>query len=742
MLRQNSNWAGLRAAVSDVTARRSVYVMSYEKRKKTKKNTRSERLEKWAQKDDDRMARKEHEEYARKLKEIRDLSKSMSSYLKRRNARDIEAENLAKVPLPSEAQAAQLEAQSRAGLPSKGEKVPFDARKSSLVTSAIPLPASIEEKLGLAVKFLVSKEDQNWGVVLHQLKEAGGFEGVPERDIRMMIYSIPKTQLRQVYPQIEQLLTEANVTQSPKMVNAYLKSIIGGSSVSEEEVALVEKYANSLRLASNGKLARATYEVLVETYGKATQVEKMNEVIKEMKLFGIEPSLLVYSNVLSTCVYKTRDHKQAVQLFDLMKFLAGSMAPSTREYQDVIVSYINNDDIEKALDLYQEMISAGIAMNQNIMVALARGCISREQLKFKAWDFIFEIYNQLWEPTVPTLEYMLYLAAKDGDLSLARAFYQQLNRSDATSPRSFSFLLLSYARSTIGRPVNEFQPLAITAHEAGRNFRRNILDLIDFSSNLENPKQAVPFLPKIALSDKKELLAELSAIMAHALMMHPGFVNSDSVNTFLNVAANMGTLEEFLDRYDEFTFLDRSGITDKTTVIEPEILEPFDTSVIARSEAATKSPILAQILESRKNNVKVPRDTVTYLIALKAAAKHKDYTFAQAVWSERGTYRKSSSFKKLPRDTKDKLDFNFASGMVKCLTDLKLLDDALAILVSTEYQFKWTWKELRPLYTAAVEIGQDNITKTIRGVVKRAQINHEGKIRKKDYKRYVMERGF
>ena len=80
--------------------------------------------------------------------------------------------------------------------------------------------------------------------------------------------------------------------------------------------------------------------------------------------------------------------------------------------------------------------------------------------------------------------------------------------------------------------------------------------------------------------------------------------------------------------------------------------------------------------------------------------------------------------------------------MVNCLTDMKLLDDALAILVSTEYQFKWTWKELLHLYAAAAEAGYDKVTKTIRGVVKRAQINFEGKIRRKDYKKYVMERGY
>lgn len=674
----------------------------------------------------------------------------MLAYVRRRAAKDDETEKLKRIPLPSEAEAHRMAANAPAHLAPGKNSATFDASKTSLATSAADLPASIHDKLGLAVKYLVAREHQNWGVVLHQLHQAGGLGDVPPKDIRKLVYAIPKPQLKHVYPQFKQLLAQANIPESPKMVNAYLKSVIAGNSVSQQDCELVQKHVDELRASTKkGKLSRETYEILVETYGKANDVARMNSVVKEMKAAGLQPSLAVYSNVLSTCVYKARDHKQAVQLFDLMKFLAGLLAPGSREYQDIIVSHVNNDDIEKALDLYQEMLTGNIPLNQSILVALARGCMSREPLRFKAWDFIFEIYNNRWEPTVQTLEYMLYLAAKDGDLALARAFYQQLNMSGATTPRSFSFLLLSYTRSTIGRPVSEFQPLAITAHDAGRNFRRNILDLVDFSPKLDNPQQAVPFLPLDVLTKKLEVLAELSAIMAHALMVHPGHVNTESVNTFMNVAANMGTLDEFLERYEEFTFLDRAGVdasadraTEPEIIIEPEILESFDTQMVARLEKFTTSPILKQVVESRKGSFKIPRNTVTYIIALKAAAKHKNYVFAQTVWQERGTYRKSANFRKLPRSVKDDLDFSFASSMVNCLTELQLLDDALAILVSTEYQFKWTWKELRALYAAAVDVGHNSITRTVRGIVKRAQVNHEGKIRKKDYKRYVMERGY
>lgn len=720
---------------------RTIYVLSLEKRKKSAKKNASEKLQQWADQEELRLIRQKNEEYAKKLKELKQLTKNVANYVRKRDARVLEAQKISELALPSEVR-------SEGELPApdvsnSSEIAKFDASRASLSTSAVSLPDSIQDRLGLAVKYLVSKEHQNWGLVLQQLEAEGGFADIPEKDIRKLVYAIPKNQLSLVFPYIESLLDQAGIAMSPKIINTYIKSLMLGNTLDEQQVGSVEEAVDKLRLVSRkGKLPRATYELLIEAYGKNTNVEKMNQVILEMKDLGLQLSPAVYTNVLSTCVYKTRDHKQAVQFFDLMKFLAGSMAPKTREYQDIIVSYVNNDDIERALDLYEEMLSQKLEFNQNIMVALARGCMSREQLRFKAWDFIFEIYRCGWEPTVNTLEYMLYLASKDGDLALARALYQQLNISDATSPRSFSFLLLAYARTTIGKDISEFQPLAITVHEAGRNFRRSILEKIDLTPNMENPKQAIPYLPKITLSTPEEALAESSAIMAHALMVNPGHVNVESVTTFLNVAARMGSLDEFIDRYEEFTFLDKTGISETRTVVEPEILESVDVSLIAEGPSATKSPIMAQVVQGRNSSFKMPRNTITYIIALKAAAKHRNYIFAQKIWTERGTYRKSASFRNLTKDQKEKLDFSFASAMVNCLTEMKLLDDALAILVSTEYQFKWTWKQLLNLYTAAAETGYDKVTKTIRGVVKRAQINYEGKIRRKDYKRYVMERGY
>lgn len=724
--------------------------MSRERRLKPKpkaKPRRPEKLKSWAEIDDAKKAKLARLEVDRKVQELRNLSRHVSNYVKQQDSMDGRLQNMYEAKMPSEVH----ESQNLKSSNNQDHNVStFDPKNESLFTSVIELPSSIQNRLGLAVKYLVSKEYQNWPMVLHQLKENGGFKDLPEKDIRILIYCMPKAELASLFPLIESLLLEANIAKSPKIINQYLRSLILGRVVSDEHMDILQRYISELRSTSkHGILSRDSYEILIEAYGKRNSLDRVDEVIKEMRAHLIQPSFNVYSNVLTTCVYKSRDHKQAVQLFDLMKFLAGSMSPKSLDYQNIIVSYVNNNDVEKALDLYQEMIDKKLEFTQSMIVALARGCMSRPTLKYKAWDFIFEIYRMKWEPTVPTLEYILYLCAKDGDLTLARAVFNQLNILNATSPRSFGFLMLAYANSAVAETVRYKVP-TINFHDKGKIFRTNMLDKTDFSVIHENPKQAVPFLPILALTTVEQLLSESSAIMAHALLVNKEFATKANMNTYLNIAAEFGSLEGFKDRYNDFTRLDTSGIPETETgqtVVEDDVSEFVESEIASLSKEetslsanTTKSPILSQILQT--SNFKIPRNTTTYTIALKAASRHKNYLFSQKVWRERGMYRKSDNFKSLNRQQKDELDFAFATSMVHCLTEMKLLDDALAILVSTEYQFKWTWKQLSKLHVAAVKMGYEKVSKTVRGIANRAQVKYEGKIRRKDFKKFTLQRGY
>lgn len=736
-------------AFTSIFARRHVFIMSHQKKREPvaksqpSEDDKKSKLQNWAENDDKRRIQEQLLEHNKRLSNLKLFTSGLASYVKHKTDGSLPPNTTFKSSVTETKNRSQVkESKSKAQDEGK-EKEPakdFKAENANISTPFGDIPERIQERLGPATKYLVHKDHQYWELVLIHLQNNGGFNGLKTKEVAKLIRSIPSNQILLVFPIVETLIEDASMLKTKGIMTAYLQKLVSVPVIDSERLQIIESVADGLRTTSEGgKLNTDTFEMLIEAYGKTNNIEKLEGMMVEMKKLGLNPSSRVYSCVLSTSVYKTKDHTQAVQIFDLMKFLAGSMAPKSREYRDIIVSYINNDDIEKSLDLYQEMRDNNIKVDQPTLVALARGCATRSQLKLKAWDFIFEIYELGMKPTIGTLEYMLYLAAKDADLSLARALYQQVIKVSVFNPRALGFLMLAYASSNINE--SNLTVPAISNHETGRRFRFNILEKVNYVTDLSDPMKAVPFLPKVVLTTPEEVLSESSAILAHALLVNRNAVTSQNVNSFLNIAAKYGSLDEFQDRFEQFSYLDMTGapqtrLQEDSTVELIEDVEDTEDSV--KEPVQTKAPVL-NTTDQLLAGVRTGRCTYTYTIALKAAARHKNFDFAEKIWKERGIFRKTTAFTSMSRLEKDKLDFIFATSMVHALTEMNLLDDALAIVVSTEYQFKWTWKELMPLHKAAVTTGYDKVTQTIRGITNRAQIKFEGKIRRKDYKVYVMQ---
>lgn len=718
------------------TIYRTIFVVGKSKTTPNQKNhQRKGEIDKLLRANSDKLMAKEEEKYRLRLQELKSLTKSMATIARKQEEEKlkekVETTPISDIKKESEAVYKSLNILDEK-VPPPSSPTAVSIPKNSLIIPSIELPEPISERLGLALRYLVSKDNQNWPMIIDQLRQSGGLKDISQDVARSFIAGIPPHHLRTIIPEIEQLLQEAKLDRTSKITISFMKGISSGNHLTDQDIIILEDYCKYLALRNKGTQSREVYEIMIKAYGKNNNMKKINQALAEMKEHKLEPSPTIFSNILTTCVYKSRDHKQAVEIFDSMKFLSQKTKPGTRAYQDIIVSYVNNDDIERGLDLYQEMISEGIPVNQPIMVALARGCSSRPELKFKSWDFMFEVYNNGWTPSISTYEYMLYLSSKDGDLALSRALYSKLVSTGSETKRSFSFLILAYSKFKGG-----FEMPLINLHEKGRVFRKNILADIELISS----QSEVPFLPVSELTTKQEIMAESSALWAYTIINRPGFINTESATSYLNIASSAGNLTDFIDRLESTTFLDTTGLPGTRNIIIEEPENPTSPTQESYDEnSIIKSPLLTQIDHS--NRYKVPRSSFTYVIALKAAGKFKNYKFAQRMWSERGQYRKTNNFTNLTRETRDKLDFQFANAMILSLTRMNLLDDALAVLLSTEYQFKWTWKELTHLHKAAVEVGNDEICRTIRGIAKRAQLNFEGKIRRRDYKRYVMERGY
>lgn len=641
--------------------------------------------------------------YRRKLKELHDMTKLVAQMI-RKKERHLNVEDRSQIPRSSDIHK-QVDKVYNSLSP---KNQPFDASNHTLVTPIIDIPQSIQDKLGLAINFLVSKSDQNWPLILDNLQLSGGFSDITEKDIRKFIYNIPKQFLGPVVPQLEALLKQVNVTPSSKILNEFIKGLSIGRDVLPANLEVIEKYVDDIKAANKNKLPRDTCEILIKVYGKNNDLDKINSIVEEMKRRNLKIGSEVYTNILQTMVYKAKNHKDAVSLFDTMNFLSVDMKPKTDAYHHVIVSYVNNKEIEKALDLYQEMLQSRIPINQEILVALSRGCISRKHLKAKAWDFMFEIYENNWTPTLETLEYILYLASEDGDLPLARALYKHLSSINATNKRNFTFLLIGYYKTNHQGILNLF------SHPKGATFRANLI----FKSH--GLPTNVPFLPVVELNTPEQIMAESKAIWTYNLMHHPEYIHINAYSSYLNIAAELGSFKHFMDRYKLSKLIDDGSINDTRVIVEDD----------------APSNAVPQLLRSQNHPV-INRSTIIYKIALKAAGRFKDYKFAQKVWEERGKYRKSSEFKALDPKRKTQLDFEFANEMVQALTKMNLLDDALAIVISTEYQFKWSWNELNSVYRACQDIGHEIHCITLRNIAKRAQIRFEGKITRRQYREFM-----
>ena len=226
---------------------RNIFVVRSQKGKPTLRKSKGsndggavnnkEKLSEWVDSDFERKMKQQEVEYERRLKELKSLTASVARIIKKKE----DIEKLQEIPMPSEVNrdaekiygSLEVGKEKLASLPENSPSLsgiekqpePFNASNHSLITPAIDMPESITKRLGLAIKFLVSKTNINWTMVLQQLKEGGGFQGLPERDIRMFIYSIPKEQISHLIPVLEQLLEEGNVKKSSKIINVFIAGL-------------------------------------------------------------------------------------------------------------------------------------------------------------------------------------------------------------------------------------------------------------------------------------------------------------------------------------------------------------------------------------------------------------------------------------------------------------------------------------------------------------------------------------
>lgn len=619
----------------------------------------------------------------------------------------------------------------------------------------LDIPDEIKERLGLLSELLVPEKssnsklpekqvENNWKLLLSQLDQAGGLSGLSKRTISKFFLKIPPKNLKGLIPIIENMYNKAEMSIPHPIYYMFVRSLTLGDKISDTQMQLIDKYFQEISKQTDLKIDH--YETMILAQVKNNHMEKIDGILALMKTKNIEILKMIYTSIVRGYIFYQKDHQKALETFDSMKFLSQKTQPDEKVYTDVIVSCIMHREIEKALDLYYELKDKGMNVNQNLLSTLAKGCSRLKQFKTQAWNFLFQIYDHGWVPNLQTYEHMLYIAARDGDVELTRALFYKMLQTNSVTVRAFRYLILSYSKYV--PPHKRKERYLILLNHKGQLFRENILQDVDFNK----PIHGFPFLPSSHIPDSKFVLAESSAIWAHTVMNNPSFLRQQTlVASYVSIALELDDFTEFENRFNSASYLNKDGIPKvrEIEIIEPQQDEPTETVTATEQQntlsntSVIRSPILNQLQQNvNDNQFKAPRDSYLYNLAIKAAGKFKNYGFAQEILHERGQFRKSNSFKSLSPKQQHQDDFQFAGYLVECWTNMNLLEDAYAVVLLSIDRFPWSWRELGVLNNAAMKLGSLELAEAVRKVAQVTQVKHHGKIKRQDFKTYVMKRGY
>lgn len=576
--------------------------------------------------------------------------------------------------------------------------------------TSIKLPSKLLKRIGSAVKYIKDDSEQSWRPVIDDLyNKKRGLTGLTQYDATRLIQSIPNDQKCENIALIHEMIHDAGI-----VIDRYLYDLIMSSySVDAKFTSVVEAFYEQMK-QDGWKPSIHTFGSLVKSFSKSGDLSKVQRVVKEMQTYDVAPNQIIYTAILQACI-KAKSFAQSDSVFDLMKFVSMSTKPDSKTYSSIIINHVLQNNIERGLDLYDEMQSdahGSITPEGPALLALARGCSMRKELAMRGWDFIFEYYDKKYPVNVSLMETMLCMASRNGDVNFARSLYATLaetryrNTSTLSSPSLdtgpivFNLLLRAYSKANL-----KSSPVSLL-HDKASVIREKTIEL--FNCNFH--PLAPPLLPKNELKATNEILAEAKALWAYNILHFKTNITPECLNSFLLLFATRGkSLQEFVKLWEQTTFSVAEDISGSLHIEDPE-------GDIHNSEQKESVGSMEQIF----SHVKFPRTHEVYNIAIISAVEFADITFAQKIWVERGNYRKCYEFRSLSPEVKKKKDFQFARYMIAVFTRTGLLEDAANLVRSTESQFNWEWSHLRSFFQKAEQIGDESAKRTIRHAIARS----------------------
>lgn len=254
-----------------------------------------------------------------------------------------------------------------------------------------------------------------------------------------------------------------------------------------------------------------------------------------------------------------------------------------------------------------------------------------------------------------------------------------------------------------------------------RAIRTKVLELTSFDFHSNSP----PLLPLIDFdgSNTKLMLSEAHAIWRYILDLDVkgSYISESLVEAYLYIVGRYGLLETFESEWNRLTYFDTSSLQGEVINIEePDGSDAVDIeNETDRNNTSTTSVNPIESAFSHLPMGKLPRNDRFYNMAMHVARHQASLAFAQKIWTERGSFRKSESFQRLTPAQQDVADFKFARLMLSALTHTGNVGDAYKLVLSSQNRFVWSKYHLKSLLSLCERLGYTSFAKELLKVVRR-----------------------